>query len=180
MRKWYNLNMDFSKLIDWIKLSPKYLFAIALISGVLLFVPTNVLGKLGLIPFVAQYKSFIGVIFLFSTILFLIHPLTEVYDLVQTRITKTREVRNLQNFLHNLTEDEKRVLRGYICERTQSQYLDIQDGVTNGLEVKHIIWRASIMGELNYFAYNIQPSAWKYLNEHPELLSPQKDDEVKQ
>jgi hypothetical protein len=43
--------------------------------------------------------------------------------------------------------------------------------VVNGLEIKKVIFRASNIGDLDEWAYNIQPWAWEYLNDHPELFT---------
>ena len=46
------------------------------------------------------------------------------------------------------------------------------DGVVGGLEGERVLYRASSLGcSVDYFAYNIQPWAWEYLNEHRKLLS---------
>lgn len=164
--------MDFSKIVDWIKLAPKYLFAIAVVTGFLLFVPTGILAPLGLASIIAQYRAFIGMLFLISSVLFLVHPLATLYELISTRIMTTMLVRDQQKDLSELTESEKEILRGYIHNKTQSQYLNPLDGVTAGLEAKRIIYRAANLGQIHQFPYNIQPWAWKYLNNNPELLAP--------
>lgn len=163
--------MDFSKIVDWIKLPPKYLFAIAVISGFLLFTSTGVLATLGLASIVAQYRALIGVLFLIATVLFLVHPLAKLYELIGTRAMTTMLVREHQKALAELTESEKEILRRYIYNKTQSQYLSPLDGVTAGLEAKVIIYRATNIGRVHEFPYNIQPWAWKYLNKNPELLA---------
>jgi hypothetical protein len=44
------------------------------------------------------------------------------------------------------------------------------DGVVGGLD-ERVLYRASNLGQsVDYFAYNIQPWAWDYLNEHRKLL----------
>jgi len=72
--------------------------------------------------------------------------------------------------LHNLTAEEREILRGYIGNGTKTQLLDIQSGVVNELEEVFIIYRSSNIGHLSGWSYNIQPWAWDYLNKHLELL----------
>lgn len=75
--------------------------------------------------------------------------------------------------LHRLSAEEKQILRAYIERQTRSLNLDVMSGVVNGLEQETIIYRASSLGHLMAgFAYNIQPWAWDYLNEHRDLLGP--------
>jgi len=59
-----------------------------------------------------------------------------------------------------------------VIGKTKSQYLDIRDGVVNGLVNEQVIYLAAQVGDLLRMAYNIQPWAWKYLNEKKELLLP--------
>jgi len=54
--------------------------------------------------------------------------------------------------------------------QTKTQYLDLENGVVRGLELDIVIYKASNIGQINTWAYNIQPWAWDYLNEHPESL----------
>ena len=72
--------------------------------------------------------------------------------------------------MHDLTPDERQVLRVYLESDTRTQYLDVQDGVAQGLAQARIIYRASNMGTLTTFAFNVQPWAWDYLRAHRELL----------
>jgi hypothetical protein len=48
--------MDFSKIIDFFKLSPKTFFGISLATGLLLFGPETIIQKMGLSYFVSQYR----------------------------------------------------------------------------------------------------------------------------
>src|SRR5947209_1159978 len=73
--------------------------------------------------------------------------------------------------LQSLTTAEKAVLRGYISERTRTQYLSIMDGVVTGLAAEDILYRASNASySATEWAYNIQPWAWEYLSKHPEYV----------
>jgi hypothetical protein len=48
----------------------------------------------------------------------------------------------------------------------------MHDGMVGGLQAERIIYRASSLGQsFDYFAYNIQPWAWEYLNKNRKLLS---------
>jgi hypothetical protein len=75
--------------------------------------------------------------------------------------------------LPQLTEDEKAILRGYIEGQTRTQYLAMSNGTVGQFVVEKILFRASSLGSVaDYFPYNIQPWAWDYLNNHPEVLEP--------
>ena len=56
----------FSKLIDWLKLPTKIIAFIALMSGVLLFLPQKVIQKLHLELFISSYGNYFGIVFLIA------------------------------------------------------------------------------------------------------------------
>ncbi len=162
--------MDFSRLLDWIRLSPKYLLPIAIFTGFPLFAPVEWLDAFGITEMVERYRALFGLAFLASTTLLLSSGLTAIYEYVKQRRNQAQLTKQLQQRLHRLSEPEKEVLRGYIHNESTTRYLPMTDGVVSGLEAKKIIYRSSNVGHIEEWAYNIQPWAWEYLNSHPELL----------
>src|SRR5205807_10388638 len=67
--------VDFGKIVDWIKLSPRHYFAVLLASGALLFLPDGALGVLGLVQLRTTYRGWIGAVFILSAALLLGHLL---------------------------------------------------------------------------------------------------------
>jgi hypothetical protein len=163
--------MDFSKLPEWLKLSPRYLFPIALVTGFVLLASTGVLEVFGLAGLVEEYRPYLGVAFLLSSALLLTNWLTTGYEWVREKRRQTRDVRSKQKRLLALTDDEKRILRSYIGGQTRTQYLSVNDGVVSGLEIEHILFKASSVGHVEEWAYNLEAWAWDYLNQHSELLA---------
>ncbi len=164
--------MDPSKLVDWIKLTPRYLFALCLAGGVLLFAKASWLAPLGLDAFVGKYRFWIGLVFLVGLSLLLAHVLAHAMRKGLDWWTEFRGVHQGRKRLHQLTEEERRILASYIEGKTRTQMLRISDGVVSGLVSQRIIYMSANLGSGHdpYFAHNIQPWAWEYLNEHPELV----------
>lgn len=158
------------KVTDWIKLSPKYLLPISLATGFIIFAKPEWLQLLGLTDLRAKYLSWIGAIFLLSTVLLLSHTAITFSSWVRKRFHMKRALKGAKERLHNLTAEEREILRNYIGNGTRTQELDIASGVVNELENDFIIYRSSNIGHLSGWAYNIQPWAWDYLNKHPELI----------
>ncbi len=163
--------MDFSKFPEWLKLSPRYLFPIALVTGFVLLASTGVLDVFGLTELVEAYRPYLGAACLLSSALLLTNWLMLGYEWVTTRRRQVRDLRARQKRLHALTDDEKRVLRSYIGSQTRTQYLSVNDGVVNGLELEHVLFKASSAGHVEDWAYNLELWAWDYLNQHPGLLA---------
>ncbi len=159
-----------TKLINYFK-SPRYLFAISLISGVLLFSPKYIINSLGIQLFISKYRVWIGIAFLISfgfwitDISVILLKKRKLKSKVKFKISE-REVR-----LKNLTYEEKIILSFYIDYQTRTQRLPYSNGVVNELIYYKILYRSSNIINMDFkISYNIQPWAWDYLNKHPELL----------
>ena len=166
--------MDMAKnLVDWIKLSPRYLLPICLFTGFVVFAAPETLSIFGLVEIVERYRPWFGLAFLGSAVLLVSAALVSIYEwLMQKRRERAMEGYGRRR-LRALTEDEKTILRGFIEGRTRTQYLSMSDGRVRQLEIERVIFRSTTLGWYpDSFAYNIRPWAWECLNEHPELLGP--------
>jgi len=160
-------------LIDWIKLSPRYLLPVCIFCGFVVFAPPRLLSIFGLTGIVSSYRPWFGLAFLLSAALVVSSAVFALYErLKERRLGKT--VREYQRHrLHHLTEGEKELLRGFIHNQTRTRNLSMSDGRVGQFEMENIIFRSSSLGQYpDAFAYNIQPWAWEYLNKHPEVLQP--------
>lgn len=167
------VRLDPARLTEWLKLAPRYLFPLALVSGFLLFAPDRWLGPLGLAGVRDGWpQPYLGAIFLLSCALLVSALGVALWDSVVARRDEHRRMRLRKERLANLTPEERTLLRGYLDDDTRSQYLPWESGVVKGLEHEGVIYRAArISRGGTSFAYNIQPWAWKHLRENPELLA---------
>ena len=164
-------DFSLSKLTEWLKLKPRYLFSLSLVSGFLIFSPENWLLGLGLDSLVQSYKGWIGGVFLISIVLLLTNILAYLVEPIQGSINDWRRTIVYSKQLKSLSSEEKEVLKRYIEGDTQSQRLGMLDGIASGLAAKNILYRSSSLSTASgYIAYNIQPWAWIYLKKHPEIL----------
>ena len=164
--------LDFFKpLFEFLKLTPRYLIAIGLVAGLLIFGSDGFRDTLGLTEFAQKYRPVHGVLFLSSIALILVGIAGSGVDWVKREWRKRTTFRFITKRLHVLTEDEKQILRHYILRNTRTNSLRISDGVVNGLASAGIIHRVAEVGDMvNGFAYNISEVAWNYLQIHPHLL----------
>jgi hypothetical protein len=164
--------VDLSKWVEWVKLAPRYLLAIALGTGVVLFGPANFTVALGLAALPLPVRIAFGIGFLGSTCLLVANWLADMSALAQKEWHRRRELKLLCLRLHNLTPEEQVIMRGYIAGNTRTQELSPEDGVVGGLALERVIYPATERGAtFDDWAYNIQPWAWTYLTQHPELLA---------
>ena len=156
--------------LDTLRLPTKTLTALCLVCGLLLFSPVEIVKQLGLSGVVSEYRPSIGIGFLVTLALVIVNGSAAAWHFVYPWIAQAYWIRIGKRRLNNLTPEEKEILSIYIEGQTRSQTLSVQSGTVSALQREHIILRGSPLGTLYGFDYIIQPWAWEYLNEHPELL----------
>ena len=82
--------MDFSKLIDWVKLRPRYFFMVAFATGVILFAPSEIAIRLGIAALITEYRGWVGLVFVVSFAAWLSHGLAYLGSAAQGRIPEWR------------------------------------------------------------------------------------------
>lgn len=159
------------KWLDWIRLTPFHYFVSALASGLVLLLPEPALSRLGLAQLPTWLRSSLGIVFVLSVALLLAHTLALGLAAANRWIGHWRNLRRGRSALRELGGQEKQLLRRYLKEDTQTQIAQFGAGVANGLEAKGILYRSSsISRSADFFAYNIQPWAWREIKRHPDLV----------
>jgi len=158
------------KLFELIKVPIRYVIGVALVNSFVLFCPNSWVDRIGLLKYREDGKSYLGLSLLVLGAIIISNfagfLIARSKDYLFLRVRRQR--------LHALTSEEAQVLRQYIVTQSRTAYLSMQSGVTRGLEHEQIIYRSSNLSSpgagFASFAYNIQPWAWNYLNEHRDLL----------
>jgi len=158
-------------VLEAMKLAPRYLAAVAVVCGVLVFASPTALDALGLREFTENHRHWIGLAFLASTAVALVDGAKEVARWVRNRVAVTKLKKARLARLHSLTEEEKQILRYYFAKQTRTNSLRIQDGIVQGLVAAGIIHQSASLGTFHSgFSYNISEFAWEYLNKNPAIL----------
>lgn len=157
---------DWGKIVDSIKLSPRYIFALFLTGLLLLFLPMAFLERTGLVPFRQRFLPYIGAVTLLSGTLLIAHVGAFIVNWFKGKMN----LRTMHKSLKCLTIAEKEALRPFIFEDEASRDFAVNDGVAGGLHAKRILYPSSNMGMGFEFPYNMQPWARQYLKKHPKLL----------
>ena len=158
-------------VLEFLKLAPRYLIAVGLVAGALLFAPDSSLQRTGLSQFVKDNRQWLGLTLLVTAALFAVSLAADVSRWAKRWWRNRRAFAHITGRLHQLTEDEKQILRFYIAKQTRANTLRIDDGVVQGLVADGILYRSATMGNLlEGFAHNISDIAWDYLNLFPHLL----------
>ena len=157
-------------ILEFLKEFGKYLVPIALVCALLLYLPVAALEHFGLTAISKEYKPHFSIVLLFCLAVIAWNGLSLIWAWVWKKYRARQLVGDALKRLHALTEDEKRVLRGYINYKTRTQILDITDGVVGGLENIGVLHKSTGIGQYPEMAYNITEWAWDYLNKHAEAL----------
>ena len=155
-------------VLDALKLSWPILLAVFLFCTLVVFMPD---------PWAARFKvsepiSVIQPICFFCGLLSFCLLVAHLTNQGWIKFKQHRKMKNLKKRLHHLSEDEKALLRQYLDNNTKSLRFNVTNGVVRGLEKWGVLYFASNInddGEV-VFPFNLQPWAWKYLKEKPQLL----------
>lgn len=156
------------KFADFLKnISAEFLMAILAVLGLLLFLPSEIAAKISIYSFRETYRTYLGPAFLLVAA-FLI---ARFYRFIAQAFTNRKNIKIRENFLRQLTPEEKGYLFPYIQEKRNTVNVGPDDGIMGGLVAKHITYRASnIGGALEGMPYNLQPWAREYLTKNSYLL----------
>ena len=166
---------SFSATLAAIKNAGPAVYAAAFIgSGLILFLPDNLLGALGLTEFKLDYRTYLGAAFLGSACLLAAHIIFATGPFLKDSIKRWRFNHGTRDFLKNLTADEKAFLRPYIIDGENTLYKSAYDGVANGLMNKAIVYRASQISVPGapglQMPFNLSPIVRKILMRNPHYL----------
>ena len=163
---------DYAKIaLEVLKLAPRYLVSLGIISAFFLFSPAKWLHGFGADEFAQHYRVYFFFTLVFTGVLFGVDRTIAIVGWIRHKSLVSKFAQRRLERLHRLTEDEKQILRFYIAKQSRSNVLRIDDGVVNGLAADGIIYRsANVSGGHMAFAHNISDDAWDYLHQNQGLL----------
>lgn len=164
--------MGINDILQLIKLPMKYLIAIFLTLTFILFFPEIYIVKLGLSELIQKYRMIIGLAFICDLFFIIVNLCSPILNYIKGILRYLSLVLSGKRRLNNLTNEEKEILNYYITNKTRTYELPLNDGIVCELSSYKIIYRAAGVstGGL-YFAYNMNPWAWRYLNKNKELIN---------
>ncbi len=143
-------------------------------TGLISFLPESTITSLGLSSIKSSYGEYFGLSLIFSTASLLVAAITGFWRIFLGQFLNEKVILYFhKKEANNLTDEEKGILKIFINGKTRSAHLSLKNGNVLGLENRMFIVRVGQVGTdaINWkFPFNIQPWAWKYLNENPSLL----------
>lgn len=157
-------------VLEWLKESPRYILPILLASGVILFLPVNLLEPIGLDTLRKEAKPYLGFAFVLSMCVLLGRAIASIAEWCRRKYMHHQAVGDSLRHLHRLTEVEKEVLRFYLEEKTRTITWNLENGVVRGLVSVGILAPAVPTGDIFEYPFNMSVHAWEYLQAHPDLI----------
>lgn len=131
--------MDFFKSIfDFTKLPTKIFFVVSIATGVFIFSSSEILKKLHLDKF-ETYGGFVGLAFLFSTVLVLVNLIIWIYNKLHFEYKLKKLKAKYKQMLTELDPQEKAVLREFAIQGQNSIEMPCDDTVVSGLIDKNLL-----------------------------------------
>ena len=156
---------EFGKFLN---LPAGFLFALALILGLVIFLPEKTAETLAVKDFRVAYRMYLGPFFLLVVACLVAKTISAVRHHLQVRSSGRERVSQLRQ----LTPEERGYLAQFILEGKNTIYVAINDGVAGGLQRKGIIYRSSdLFNILEGIAYNLSSWAREELTKNSDLLS---------
>lgn len=169
------MKFDFN-LADFFKLPTKIMFALALASGMVLFLPVNIVAKMYMVDFRNKYGFAIGLLFLISFSILVVTVFVGVYKYLSNKYFMKKFKATAKERLQKLDDYQKAIVYGLYMEDNHTDELPLYDGAVNYLEHNVIIVKTTnqyAVSDLNnaVFPYMLQPWVVEELQKDSELLS---------
>lgn len=138
-------------------LSPRYLFVIVILAGLLLFLPAQVLAYFGTDEIAKKYRGWIAIAFAFCVLLPVARPIENGYRVWAGK-------RNLRSHIRDLPKAEFDVLQRAVLNRGRGIRVIAQLGEARSLEKKEIFWQSGARDDVSVL-FNITPTVHSILKE---------------
>lgn len=119
--------MDISQIAKFIKLPPSIIYIILVIAGTLLFASDEFLNTLALLKFKTEYNLYIGIVFLFSLGISIVHASNKIFIYLKTYFQTKKYRKQISNIIDNLDESEKSILREFLVQQKNSIVVSMED-----------------------------------------------------
>ncbi|WP_312503707.1 superinfection exclusion B family protein [Lacrimispora sp.] len=166
-----NISGDIANLL---KLPVKIMIAIALASGLILFLPDYIIQKMYMVPFRNKYGFTIGIVFCISLSITVVSFIALIYDYCVNKYYKKMFIKKSPERLRKLSSYQQAILFGLFMEDNHTEHLPYNDGAVRILEHSGYILRTSEMtlaSDLDSieFPYTLQPWVIDELSQNKEL-----------
>jgi len=160
--------------IQLLKLPPSILAAVAMGTGLILFLPVKILQRLGLGNISELWKTILGLAFIISLSLLVVYFTVKVLKAIILKYCKIRFKIIFYKKMKELRKEELAVVALLYRSPNYTSRLPYTDGVTLRLKNKKVIQLTSsnniTYGDYFSIPFTITPIAQNYIDKHLELI----------
>ncbi|MDU1442681.1 MAG: super-infection exclusion protein B [Clostridium cochlearium] len=155
------MKFDFN-VSDFFKLPTKIMFAIALATGLILFLPENIVAKLYMVDFRNKYGFVIGLIFLISVSISIISFIVIIYRYYSNKYYMKKFKDGANDRLKKFSDYQKAIVYYLFSMENHTGELPLHDGAVVWLKNNMVIIETTnqyMVSDLNnaVFPYMLQP-----------------------
>lgn len=167
-----------SKLTDLLKLAPRYVAAVAIISALLVFMPSDFAERLDFLEIYRACRPYAVFVLIASISILLVHSIAELVPRIKQRLQYNKEAKQRIEQLSSLTPKERDCLGDYLLfnERAMKVCLAHNPCILE-LERRGLLCRTSDLEAQVGTIYSIESWVWQHLKEHPELVNLEQKEE---
>lgn len=166
-----NLNTDIEKLFN---LPLKIIVALCISSGLILFLPSNIIEKLYMLSFRHNFGFILGLVFVISLSIILCTIIVFIVKIITNKAKDKKLVNAKNKFMESLDKNEKRLLKQMYNESDKTLNLSYNSGTVAKLTKYGVIAPTSPHSYIDLLypqmPYFLQPWVCKYIEEHKDFF----------
>ena len=165
--------------LDFLKLPPTILGALAIASGLLLYLPDEIIKILYMENFRNNFGFILGIIFIVSISILSILLINYIYKYIKKavlkRYTSNKDRKGKIKYLLDLDKSKTDLIKAFLKEKNHTLSLTMNDGITVEFEYMYIISKAGGTQVMNFYKdmpvlkYFLQPWVEKIIKEEETL-----------
>lgn len=162
-------------LVELLKLPGSIMSAIAVATGLILFLPNSIISMMYMDDFRNKYGFLIGTVFIISLSILIVGAIIKVYNFSHEKYINKKVKKNSRKLLESLDSYKKTIVYMLYCEDNNTHVLPLNDGAIVFLEHWMVIQKATnqyaVSDLINpEFPYFLQAWVVNELNRDCELL----------
>ena len=160
-------------IVDFLKLPPHILGALAVASGLLLLLPDAIIARLYMTSFRDKYGFFIGTVFVVSVSILAVLLVVFIAKKIADGYTSKRVRKGQIKYLKRIGDNKVKIIKALLNESSHTAMLPMHDGAVIELQHFYIISPAGSTHAVDMndpqITYYLQPWVIDLINSIPEL-----------
>lgn len=103
--------------VDFLKLPPNILGALAIASGILLLLPDQIINKLYMMEFRNEYGFSIGIVFIVSIAILVVLSIVKIYHFFHDKKVSKRVYDGQVEYLSKMNYEKTMLINAFLCQK---------------------------------------------------------------